>query len=38
MFKENGGKINGSVYSISRCVSGVISVIYATIRPREGGK
>ncbi len=38
MFKENEGKISGSVYSICWCVSGVISVIYATIRLRKGGR
>ena len=38
MFKENGGKISGSIYSVCWCVSGVISVIYATIRPGKGGR
>ena len=38
MFKENGGKISGSIYGICWCVSGVISVIYATIRLRKGGE
>jgi hypothetical protein len=37
MLKNYGGKINGSVYSFCRCVSGVIRVIYATIILREGG-
>jgi len=36
MFKENGGQISGSIYSIYWCVSGVISVIYETIRPERG--
>jgi hypothetical protein len=36
MFKENGGQISGSIYSIYWCVSGVISVIYETIN--QGGK
>jgi hypothetical protein len=38
MFKENGGQISGSIYSVYRCVSGVISVIYATIILGKGGK
>jgi len=38
MFKDYGGKINGSYYSVYRCVSGVVSVIYATIRLGKGGK
>lgn len=37
MFKDYGGKINGSIYSIYRCVSGVISVIYETIKLGKGG-
>ena len=37
MLKNYGSKINGSFYSLCRCVSGVISVIYATIIQREGG-
>jgi hypothetical protein len=38
MLKNYGGKINGSFHSFCRCVSGVISVIYATIRPKKGGR
>ena len=38
MFKKNGGKINGSIYSVSWNVSGVISVIYETIIRRKGGR
>jgi len=38
MFKENGGQINGSIYSVYWCVSGVISVIYATIIRGKGGR
>jgi len=38
MFKENGGKISGSYYSVSRNVFSVIRVIYETIILRKGGK
>ena len=36
MFKDYGGQISGSIYSVSRCVSGVIRVVYETIRPGRG--
>jgi hypothetical protein len=32
------GLNNGNNRGICRCVSGVISVIYATIRPKKGGQ
>jgi hypothetical protein len=35
MFKDYGGQISGSIYSVSRCVSGVIRVVYETIN--QGG-
>ena len=38
MLKDYGGKINGSFYSLCRCVSGVICVVYATIRHKKGGQ
>jgi len=38
MFKENGDQISESIYSVYRCVSGVISVIYATIILGKGGR
>jgi hypothetical protein len=38
MFKENGGKISGSHYSVSGNVFSVIRVIYETIRLRKGGR
>ena len=37
MFYNYRGQISGSVYSICRCVSGVIRVVYATIRLGKGG-
>jgi hypothetical protein len=38
MFKENGGKISGSYYSVSGNVFSVIRVIYETIILRKGGR
>ena len=38
MFKENGGKISGSYYSVSGNVFSVIRVIYETIILGKGGK
>ncbi len=32
------GLNNGNNCGICRCVSGVISVVYATIRPKKGGR